>query len=489
MITITPEARLNIVLTNTNKALSEAVKHATAEQLETLKEGKDIKSLLTSVFQDKTTSSKSDQTLLDLLKNSTAFKNMGSFSEDLKSLVSELKSSPDVTSKTAVLEKFLKNIVTLDPQTLKSQIADSGVFMESKFASALQKLPDLTQTLETLKAALSKVPLNEAKTLQTHITALLGSTALAQASLSQESAVQLTDTIKKISDSLQTFLSKSDPLYSKEITSLAQKLDQLTILQEIKTTLSQIYSTLLSSNAPDTNPLLDSIENLLKNLSTSTDEDLKNFTLQLKNAIHDGENTTQELTRLVAKLGEFTNPKELVLETFLKESLSNDLKSNLLALSEELHQSTDPAASKLVEQVDKLLLQIDYHQLISHLSSSNSIYFPFAWDQLEEGSLTFKKTPDKKFYCEINLKLKEYGELDLMMALYEGNQIEIQAHTEKGELKTLIHENLATLRAQLIDAGLTPRSLRILERNEIKTPLNDLYRTAEGSDLGFEVTV
>lgn len=489
MITITPEARLNIILTNTNKALSEAVKHATPEQLETLKEGKDIKSLLTSVFQDKATSSKSDQTLLDLLKNSTAFKNMGSFSDDLKSLVSELKSSSDVTPKIAVLEKFLKNIATLDPQTLKSQIADSGVFMESKFASALQKLPDLIQTLETLKAALTKVPLNEAKILQTHITALLGSTALAQAPLNQESAVQLTDTIKKISDSLQNFLSKSDPLYSKEVASLAQKLEQLNALQEIKTTLSQIYSTLLTSNTPDTNPLLDSIENLLKNLSTSTDEDLKAFTLQLKNAVHNGENTTLEITHMVAKLGEFTNPKELVLETFLKESLSNDLKSNLLALSEELQHSADPAASKVLEQVDKLLVQIDYHQLISHLSSSNSIYFPFAWDQLEEGSLAFKKTPDKKFYCEINLKLKEYGELDLMMALYEGNQIEIQAHTEKGELKTLIHENLATLRSQLIDAGLTPRSLRILEGKEIKTPLNDLYRTSEGSDLGFEVTV
>jgi hypothetical protein len=489
MINITPEARLNIILTNTNKALSEAVKHATPEQLETLKEGKDIKSLLTSVFQDKATASKSDQTLLDLLKNSTVFKNMGSFSDDLKSLLSEFKNSPDLAPKTAVLEKFYKNITTVDPQSLKSQIADSGVFMESKFVAALQKLPDLTQTLDALKTALSKVPLNEAKTLQTQITALLGSTTLAQASENHESAIRLSDTIKKITDTLQNFLSKSDPLYSKEVASLAQKLEQLNGIQEIKTTLSQIYSTLLTSNTPDTNPLLDSIENLLKNLNTSTDEDLKAFTLQLKNAIDEGGNTTQELTRMISKLGEFTNPKELVLETFLKESLSNDLKSNLLALSEELQQSPDPAASKVLEQVDKLLIQIDYHQLISHLSSSNSIYFPFAWDQLEEGSLAFKKTPDKKFYCEINLKLKEYGELDLLMALYEGNQIEIQAHTEKGELKTLIHEHLATLRSQLIDAGLTPRSLRILERKEIKTPLNDLYCSSEGSDLGFEVTV
>jgi hypothetical protein len=142
-----------------------------------------------------------------------------------------------------------------------------------------------------------------------------------------------------------------------------------------------------------------------------------------------------------------------------------------------------------LEQTEKLLTQIDYHQLLSHLSSSNSIYFPFVWDQLQEGSLAFKKTADKKFYCEINLVLKEYGELDLMMGLYDETQLEIQAHTEKPELKALIHEHIADLRAMLIKSGLTPRSIRIFERNESKTPLNESYASSEGSDLGFEVKV
>lgn len=489
MINIPSDARLSIILPNTNKALSEAIKNATPEQLETLKEGKDIKSLLTSVFHDKITASKSDQTLLDLLKNSTAFKTMGSFNQELKSLLSGLKTSPDHFASTAVLENFLKNITVINPLSLKSQISNSGVFMESKLAEALQKLPDLLQTLEHLRAALSKMPRNEAKMLSTQITSLLGSTVLSKASHNPESALQLADTLKKMTDSLQNLLSKSDPLYSKEVASLAQKLEQLSFAHEIKTTLSQLYGALLSSKVPDTSPLLDSIEKLLKNLPASTNEELKGFTEQLKNAISEG-NSSQEIIRLTRKLGEFTNPKELVIETYLDESMANDVKSNLLTLSQELSSSNDPNAPKLLEQIDKLLIQIDYHQLVSYLGSSNSIYFPFSWDQLESGSMAFKKTSGKKFYCEINLKLKEYGELNLMMVLYDESQLEIQAHTEKPELKILIHEHIGELRKLLIDAGLTPRTLRVFERGEIAAPLSKTYTPSEeGSDLGFEVKV
>ena len=489
MISISSEARLNIILPNMNKALSEAIKNATPEQLSQLKEGKDIKSLLTSIFQDKTTSAKSDTALLDMLKNSSAFKNMGNLTDNLQSLIKELKTSPDLSPKTAVIEKFLKHIDRIDSQTLKTQIASSGVFMESKFAAALQKLPDLTHTLEQLRTILSKTPQNEAKAIQKQITSLLENPILSTSSQNLQSAITLTEILKKVSENLHTLLSKSDPLYSKEVSALVQKLDQFSAVQEIRTTLSQLYGTLLSSSALDTNDLLDSIEKLLKNLNDSPTEELKTFTQQLKSAINEGD-ITKELSSFITKLDEYTNPKELLTETFLKESMANDLKSNLLSLHEELTQSKDPNATKLLEQTDKLLTQIDYHQLTSYLSASNSIYIPFAWDQLEEGSMTFKKTAGKKFYCEINLRLKEYGELNLMMGLYEGNQLEIQAHTEKPELKTLIQENISELRALLIHADLTPRSIRIFEMKESLSPLKDTYTTdGNGTDIGFEVTV
>lgn len=487
MIQLSPDARLSIILPNTNKALSEAIKHATPEQLETLKEGKDIKSLLTSIFQDKTTASKSDQTLLELLRNSSAFKNMGSFSDSLQSLVQELKTSSRTTTETAVLEKFLKNVSTIDPQSLKNQIASSGVFMESKFAAALHKLPDLIETLQQLKTALSENYRSDTKALQTTLTTLLENLLLSKALQNPESAASLSQGLKIVVQMVQTTLSKTDPLFSKEVANAVQKLDQNGAVSEIKHTLSQLYGTLLKSNVPESNDVLDAIEKLLRNLSPSSAEEVNAFARHLRDTLM--RDNTEELYGIAAKLEAFTDPKSLITETFLKESMADDLKSNLLSLREELTLSGDPADQKLLEQTDRLLTQIDYHQLLSHIGSSNSIYFPFVWDQLQEGSLTFKKNKENKFYCEIRLKLKEYGDLNLMMALYEGNQLDIQAHTEKPELKALIHENIGELRTLLIRSGLTPRSIRIYEATETKTPIQETYAASEGTDMGFEVKV
>jgi hypothetical protein len=332
------------------------------------------------------------------------------------------------------------------------------------------------------------MPTNDAKTLHNSLTALLSNPVFSTANTNAQSSLQLTEGIKKIIETLQSLITKTDPLYSKEVAVLAAKLDQLSTLPEIKTALSELYGTLLSSKAPQTNLLLDSIEKLLKNLNTASLEEVKTFSTQLNATITEND-VSKELSAIKAKLGEFTDPKKLLTETVLKESMAEDLKSNLLSLHEELSQSSDPSAPKLLEQTDKLLTQIDYHQMLSHLSSSTSIYFPFAWDQLEGGSLAFKKSNEKKFYCEINLKLKEYGELNLMMGLYDETQLEIQAHTEKSSLKALIHENIAELRSLLIKAGLTPRVIRIVDKSETQTLLRESYDTAEGSDMGFEVKV
>ncbi len=484
MIQLSPETRFGIILPNTNKAFSEAVKNATPEQLETLKEGKDLKSLLSSLFQEKTAASKSDQTLLDLLKNAPVFKNMGNFNDTLQSLNAELRSSPQNSAKAGFLENFLKTITSMDPQTLKSQIASSGIFMESKIASALQKLPDLIQTLEDIRSSLAKSPSSEAKNLAGKITAILEDPIFSKPTLSSDQAARLAEGMKKLENLLQAIASKNDPLYSQRISDLTETLISQENTAEIKKNLSEVYSILLSSKASAADSLLDSIEALLKNISLTQ---VKTLAEQLQN-LQDA-NPAKELSSLSAKLASFSDPKELSAELFLKEAMADDLKSQLLTLHDDLAASADPSAQKLLEQTDKLLLQIDYHQLLSHLSASNSLYFPFVWEQLEKGSVSFKKNKNKKFYCEINLKLKTFGMLDLMMGLYDENQLEIQAYTEKEELKNLIREHLGELRSLLIDAGLTPRSIRISQIYDAKTRLDGTYESHEGSDMGFEVKV
>lgn len=501
MITPLSDTKLSILHPGTNRAFAEAIKNATPAQLDQLKEGKDLKSLITSVFQDKITSDKSDQILLSILKNGAAFKNMGNFSQDIKSLLSEMKNSPDLSLKPSILEGFAKNIALLNSDSLKGQIANSGIFMESKIGIAAQILPTLKDTLIALQDLLSKSNISEVKTLNAALDSLIKTPVLNQFSVDMKNADQLAEGVKKITDTLQGIISKSDILYSKEIARFVQKLDQFvsiipdpSSLAEVKTALSQLYGILLSSKAESSNALLDSIELLLKNLGNNAPDSfakLGELSLQLRNAIASGDIVvSDDVSKLIAKLNEFTHPKALLIDTILEESMSNDLKSGLMKLAEELQNTSNPKAEELLKNVDKLLTVIDYHQLISHLSGSNSIYIPFAWDQLEEGSLSFKKTKDKKFYCEINLRLKEYGELDLMMGLYDGNQIEIQIHAEKPELKNLIQQHIGELRSVLIEAGLTLRGIRIFEKKEnLNTPLASYSDLNDNPDMGFEVKV
>lgn len=497
MIPLSTDTRLKIILPNTNKALAQAIQNATPEQLSTLSEKKDLKSLLTSLFQEKLSTSKSDQTLLTILKNNTVFKTMGNVSDSLRTLLAELKSSPELTTKRAVLETFLKPTEALTPITLKKQIYNSGVFMESKIASAIQTIPNLKQTLENLSQLLSKSSSEESKLVLSHVKALLENSPLSQPIIDSNKIQTILPAVKMISENLRLLVDKNDVLYSKGIASLAQKLDSfsgsISLTQEIKTTLNDLYTTLLSSKENEANAVLDEIEHVLKTFNSSSEptKELNNLLTLLSNVIdsEDAENT-KTLQTFAQTLGDLNSPEQLDSEALLDSALGEDLKSALMTLSEELNQSSDPKASELLEHVDKLLTQIDYHQLLSHLSASNSIYFPFEWDMLEEGSLSLKKNKDKKFYCEINLRLKEYGELDLMMGLYDENQLEIQAHAEKVELKNLLHENLSELRSALGNAGITPRAIRIFEKKEVVAVSNDSYsQKSLDSDFGFEVKV
>jgi len=101
--------------------------------------------------------------------------------------------------------------------------------------------------------------------------------------------------------------------------------------------------------------------------------------------------------------------------------------------------------------------------------------------------LAFKQgEKEGAFYCEINLKLREYGELKLMVVLYEEKQLNMMIRTEKEELKEKLKVNFPTLRQALLDVGIMPRQIRFFDLNEEKT----LYAPdTDQTDLGFRVKV
>lgn len=424
MITLKPNAKINIMMPHQNKALAVVLSLATPVQLEQLKETKDLKSIVNSLFQSKLTHTKSDQVILDVLKTNNHFKQFGNFTQELKSFTAlvkntpELKTNPDIVPKIARLESFIKSIEMLDPPTLKGQIFNSGVFMESKIASATAPIRILKETLQALQSALAQTTHVEAKNLGADLNELIQHPMLEKAAEDVPSARTLIKTVQTVTQAIERILPKIDPLTPHE----AKAVEQIHLSHK--------------------------------------------------------------------QLAAFTKPEHLLIQNQLEEHLSNDVKSQLLKLDQEIKSLTTPVPNEIQTKLDALITNIDYHQLLSHLEGSSTLYFPFSWDALEEGSVAFKKREGKKFYCEIHLQLKEYGKIDLIMALYESNQLEIQAHTQDSNFKSLIQEHLPELRSLLTQAGLNPRSIRIYDAQESATPSKSAYTPDETDfNAGFEVTV
>ncbi len=390
--------------------------------MELLKEGKDLKSIVGSLFQAKITHTKSDQVLLDILKTNNAFKQFGNFTQELKNVVTTLKTEPNLASKLAPklskLENSLQSITVLNAPVLKDKVANSGLFMESKIATAALVVQTISETLQKLQHALVQTSHSEAKNL---------------------------------SQSLAEFL--EHPVFTKAGEDIASA---RILIKSIQT-------------------LTDTVERILPKIDPQTPHQAK---------------AVEEIRASIKHLTPFTKPEQLLIQTQLEEHLGHDVKSQLMQLSDEIKTLATPLSNDAQTQIDKLITHIDYHQLLSHLDGSNTLYFPFSWDMLEEGSLSFKKREEKKFYCEVHLQLKEYGKIDLMMALYEGNQLEIQAHTETSEFKKLIQEHLSTLRALLTQVGINPRAIRVYDATESTAPSTSAY-TPEDTDFntGFEVKV
>ena len=307
MTNISSSQKFNIMLPNTNKALSQALANATPKELETLSQSKDLKSIMGSILQQSAKNSRSNEYLLQLIKNNPTLKNLGNATANLKDLLGSLKSDKNLQPLENQLKSFLSDISTLKDSPLKQKFENSGVFLESKLKNSLDNVKDI---------------------------------------------------------------------------------------------------------------------------------------------------------------------------------ISNDLKSILLKAQEEVVKSASPNQSEILKQIDKLTLQIDYHQLMSHLSDGSSLYLPFNWDTLEEGSLALKKSKDDKFYCDINLKLKAYGEVNLKLVLYEKNQINIHIYSSSSDFKELVKENLSSLRSALIDTKITPREIRIFEPKAKFSPYNE---THDDLKMGFEV--
>ena len=312
---VSSDTLLNILLPNNNKVLKEVLKEADFKSLEQMVKNSStsINDVLTELFDDIKNGTKSNTTIENILKNSTIFKDLGSVTNNISTLLENISQDESLSKFKPLVENFLKNIKDMDENSLKEQIKNSGIFLESKLSS------------------------------------------------------------------------------------------------------------------------------------------------------HEG------------------------------SKISHDMKTILLQIQEEINSKTDTKNSELSKQVDKLLTQIDYYQLNSLATNSNYVYVPFFWDMLEDGTISMKKKDEEKFFCQINLTLKEYGKVDLMLSLYDKNKLDLTIYTQKEEFKTEIRENMQKLKIALNNASLIPVNIKLLDLKEEKetipeqTYLDNSYSKIDFSSIDIRV--
>ncbi|MDA7816590.1 flagellar hook-length control protein FliK [Sulfurimonas sp.] len=260
------------------------------------------------------------------------------------------------------------------------------------------------------------------------------------------------------------------------------------------TAIEEVMKSLHNTPIKDSNTILDALSKIFKVLKTESLEQVidKKIPPELKAVIDNIKSSisktdpifSKQIRSMVNELSLLQNANKLVPDNNIKEIMSNDFKAVLNRVSDDIAKLSLPNQSEILKQVDKLLLQIDYHQLVSHLSGASSLYIPYAWEEMEDGNIQIKKASDDRFYCDIELQLKEYGELKLRLTIYDKNQLDLHIHSDNSDFKELIQENIPLLRKALIDIKITPREIRFINKPKSQLHYGD---DTKSLDMGFEV--
>ena len=553
---------LNILIPNDNKVLKEALKEADSKTLEQMVKNNSgsVNDVLKNLFENLKNGTKSNASIENMLKNTSALKDLGNVSTNLSNLLESVSKDESLQKFKPILESFLKNIKDMDANTLKEQLKNSGVFLESKLATTpnakleniLTQIQNLVKEINTPQAKqvgelltkLLQTPQNQANSANADFTNNLKSLTTALQNLNTSLTPSQTQNLSTLTNQLKTLvntgtlveskiensvpldrsvqsstqgniqpntqapiqnlkdtLSSLQNLQSKDILTAQVKENPNTLLQNIqdkvsinvqtKDLLLQIKADILQNPTLQNRNILPMIDNLLKmpdlfakaenlqnltstnNLSTFSNNFMSNLsplltTLKenLESLNPSNSNLQNHLTKLVDKVEHLI--QDLVNNPKGEVKVAEDMKTVLLKMQDELATKTDVKSQDLAKQVDKLLTQIDYHQLASLTSNANNVYLPFLWEMLEDGNISMKKTEEEKFYCQINLTLKDFGKVDLMLALYDKNKLDLTIYAQREHFKIALRDNMQQLKVALNSVDLIPVNIKLLDLKEEK---------------------
>lgn len=527
---------LNILLANNNRVLNDALKEADNKTLNNLLKQDSsnsssstntaASSILKEVLNSIKDGTKSNSSLENILKNSTAFKDLGNLSSNLSSLLESIKDDESLQKFKPLLENFLKNIKDVTADNLKEQIKNSGIFLENKLSSnpnaklenLLQNISNLLKTIDTPEAKnssqiidniLKNIPKDgslKGSELLNNLKTLVSSLQNLSSSLNSNQ----TQTLNNLANELKNFIqngsmieSKTENLVQKTLTQTQTSEDEnINSANNIKSLINNQVKELLNQIKQDLTQNQNIIQN--KNILTLIDKlislpDLFSKSEAILNSVQNSNisnfsnNFATNLNPLLTALKESLqaiNPKNIEIQNQINslikkveniiqeytnnqldnpkdnQKLDNDFKSILLKMQDEVAQKTDIKSQDSLKTINNLLTQIDMQQLTSLVSNSNFVYIPFFWEMLEDGTVEIKEKEEDKFFCQIKLTLKDFGKIDLMLSMYDENKLDMTIYAQREHFKVTLRDNLQKLKLALNEANIIPMHIKLLDMKE-----------------------
>ena len=528
---------LNILLANNNRVLNDALKEADNKTLNNLLKQDSsnsssstntaASSILKEVLNSIKDGTKSNSSLENILKNSTAFKDLGNLSSNLSSLLESIKDDESLQKFKPLLENFLKNIKDVTADNLKEQIKNSGIFLENKLSSnpnaklenLLQNISNLLKTIDTPEAKnssqiidniLKNIPKDgslKGSELLNNLKTLVSSLQNLSSSLNSNQ----TQTLNNLANELKNFIQNGSMIESKTENLVQKTLTQTQTLEDeninsannnIKSLINNQVKELLTQIKQDLTQNQNIIQN--KNILTLIDKlislpDLFSKSEAILNSVQNtnisnfSNNFATNLNPLLTALKESLqaiNPKNIEIQNQINslikkveniiqeytnnnldnpkdnQKLDNDFKSILLKMQDEVAQKTDIKSQDSLKTINNLLTQIDMQQLTSLVSNSNFVYIPFFWEMLEDGTVEIKEKEEDKFFCQIKLTLKDFGKIDLMLSMYDENKLDMTIYAQREHFKVTLRDNLQKLKLALNEANIIPMNVKLLDMKE-----------------------
>lgn len=469
--------------------------------------------------------------ILSQAKDTKIAPNLASELSDLaKSLESEAaqNESPEIKSLALKLKEFLKPIADLKAGSLNDQIKNSGVMLEANLKDALtpEKLPSSIQKLlSDIKNLSNQNLLSQILTLNDEsldnqnsfmkLTSMLEKASGDAKNILDNSSVK---TLLKDVDKLDNVAKFLDKNFSKEQSADAVK-SQIVKMENFISNLSEKVGNLASEklnqnfgftqNHKELKAILESLKNDLKMLNNIGDEAglVKAFN-EVSDVSKEGslQDKLQSAARRLAHSLSLADPEASTAKSDLAESkallkqlklatndinnittksqseiskvLNQDVKSTLLNISEKSQNA------QTVNAANKMISQIEMHQMVSSLQGGIQTYMPYIWDGVEGGNVAFKQGKKDKFYAQIDLNFKKFGQINVMVGLVDKRYIDLSVATQTNEFKELILSSSSELKQAISKLGLIVSNFNIKTLPKVK--LNDRFKNFGGLDVGFD---